>query len=128
MDSKALFIFLFATIMFTYSSSNEFSGPGLDGPSLGPILDCLAAISENVRSCSNEIVAYFTGGTVDISPPCCDAITLIIAQCGPAVLLVFGPGPEHADFLSGYCGAIDSFYAARGPVPGPIGQPLPAVN
>lgn len=45
----------------------------LDQADEGSILDCWNALGE-IKSCTNEIVAYFTIGTIDIDLPCCQAI------------------------------------------------------
>lgn len=128
MGLKAIFLFLTITshvIMLIYSS-REYPGSGPDGSPQGPALDCFAAISE-IRSCSNEIVAYLANGTLDISPPCCEAIDMITHRCWPAVLGVFGFGPDQTDILRGFCDAATDSYAVFGPDPNPVGQPLPAV-
>ncbi|KAL8477751.1 hypothetical protein ACS0TY_029886 [Phlomoides rotata] len=125
-------IFFFFSFLLTItshtSSAQEFPGSVLEDPGQGPALDCFAAISE-IRSCSNEIVAYFANGTIDISPPCCEAIDTITHRCWSAVLGVFGFGSDQADILRGYCDAAVSSYTVfgPGPSPSPIGQPLPAV-
>ncbi|KAL2240171.1 egg cell-secreted protein 1.4-like [Sesamum indicum] len=89
----------------------------------GSALDCLTALYK-IRSCSNEIIAYFSNGTIDITPPCCQAITLITHSCWPAVLSILGYSPDQASILRGYCDAVASEVAQFGPVPSPLGQPL----
>ncbi|KAL0378396.1 UNVERIFIED_CONTAM: hypothetical protein Sradi_3145100 [Sesamum radiatum] len=88
-----------------------------------PALDCLTALYK-IRSCYNEIIAYFANGTIDITLPCCQAITLITHSCWPAVLSARGYSADQASILRGYCDAVASEVARFGPVPSPLGQPL----
>ncbi|KAI3451043.1 hypothetical protein Pfo_007708 [Paulownia fortunei] len=132
-----LFLVTITCFMSSYSSAREFpfpplipgfnlTGPG--GPEVeGKALDCWTALNK-IRSCSNEIVAYFANGTIDITPPCCEAITLITHSCWPAVLSALGYTLDQTYILRGYCDAIAPFAKGFGPVPSPLGQPLPAVN
>lgn len=100
----------------TYES-REFLGPVLESTGL----DCWTALYK-IRSCSNEIVAYFVEGSVDITPPCCESIALITHHCWPAVLGVLGYSPAQTDVLRGYCDAVaSSADVGFGPAPGPLG-------
>lgn len=58
-----------------------------------------------LKSCSNEIVLYFTNGEADIGPDCCCAITVITHNCWPAMLTSLGFTPEEGHYLRGYCDA-----------------------
>ncbi|KAL0378398.1 UNVERIFIED_CONTAM: hypothetical protein Sradi_3145300 [Sesamum radiatum] len=87
-----------------------------------PALDCLTALYK-IRSCSNEIIAYFANGTIDITPPCCQAITLITHSCSACAERP-RLQPDQASILRGYCAAVASEFARFGPVPSPLGQPL----
>lgn len=137
MALKCVFFLLTITSFMSSYSSREFpfpplfpglnlTGPG--GPEVeGQALDCWTALYK-IRSCSNEIIAYFTNGTIDITPPCCEAVALITHHCWPAVLGALGYSPDQTNILRGYCDATASFVAGFGPVSSPVGQPLPAVN
>ncbi|KAH6833759.1 hypothetical protein C2S53_009768 [Perilla frutescens var. hirtella] len=103
--------------------SREFPRPELESTGL----DCWTALYK-IRSCSNEIVAYFAVGSIDITPPCCEAIALITHHCWPAVLGVLGYGPNQTDVLRGYCDATASSAVGFGPAPSPLGLILPAVD
>ncbi|PIN26845.1 hypothetical protein CDL12_00389 [Handroanthus impetiginosus] len=112
-------------------SAREIPFPGLHNlirpgiPDLeSPALDCWTALYE-IISCTNEIVAYFSNGAIDITPPCCWAITVITHNCWPAMLSVLGYSPDQANILRGYCDAVASEVAEFGPVPSHVGQPLP---
>uniref|UniRef100_A0A5B6YWE7 Putative egg cell-secreted protein 1.4 n=1 Tax=Davidia involucrata TaxID=16924 RepID=A0A5B6YWE7_DAVIN len=78
----------------------------------GGLVDCWNALTE-LKSCSNEIVAYFTSGQTDIGPACCQAIRMITHHCWPAMLTSLGFTAEEGDILRGYCDA------ASGPAPTP---------
>ncbi|KAL1536656.1 egg cell-secreted protein 1.2-like [Salvia divinorum] len=120
-----LALFLISIILIIpHLESREYPGPQLE-ESTG--LDCWTALYK-IRSCSNEIVAYFASGAIDITPPCCEAIALITHQCWPAVLGVLGYGQDQADVLRGYCDAIDSYTAVSGPAQPPLGLSLVPVN
>lgn len=99
--------------------SREFPRPELESTGL----DCWTALSK-IRLCSKEIVAYFANGTIDITPPCCEAVALITHHCWPEVLGMLGYGPDQAHVLRGYCDALASSVAVSGPSPGPLGMSL----
>lgn len=125
-------LFTFSLLIMSTHSTREFPFqpliPGLNstGPG-GEALDCLTALYR-IKSCSNEILAYFAKGAIDITPPCCEAITLITHQCWPAVLSTIGYGPNQVYILRGYCDAAASYAPVFGPVLSPVGQPLSPVN
>ncbi|MED6107497.1 hypothetical protein PIB30_014594 [Stylosanthes scabra] len=74
----------------------------------GEHADCLKSLVE-LRSCSNEILHYFTNGGVDlISYHCCCAISVITHNCWPALLNSLGITPQQAHYLRGYCDASAS--------------------
>ncbi|KAL1326856.1 hypothetical protein HN51_036980 [Arachis hypogaea] len=80
--------------------------------------DCLKSLVE-LRSCSNEILLYFSnGGVTHISYKCCSAITLITHNCWPALLTSLGITPQEAHYLRGYCDASASS-PAFAPSPSP---------
>ncbi|KAL2551496.1 Egg cell-secreted protein 1.4 [Forsythia ovata] len=85
----------------------------------GNTLDCWTALTE-IRLCSNEIIAYFMNGAIDISTTCCQAISLITHQCWPAMLSTLGFTPDETFILRGYCDASGSSSAKTGPVPSPL--------
>ncbi|KAK4394398.1 Egg cell-secreted protein 1.4 [Sesamum angolense] len=128
MDAKGFLFLLTITTTLIMSSFQArelpFPPDHNSTPELqGPALDCLIALYK-IRSCSNEIIAYFANGTIDITPPCCQAITLITHSCWPAVLSALGYSPDQASILRGYCDAVASEVARFGPVPSPLGQPF----
>ncbi|KAK4417357.1 Egg cell-secreted protein 1.4 [Sesamum alatum] len=132
MSAKGFLFFLTITSTLIMSSfpARDFPFPPAPDDHHNPIpelegqaLDCLTALYK-IRSCSNEIIAYFANGTIDITPPCCQAITLITHSCWPAVLSALGYTPDQANILRGYCDAVASEVARFGPVPSPLGQPF----
>ncbi|KAL6576076.1 hypothetical protein OROHE_000547 [Orobanche hederae] len=137
--TKCLFFLLTITsLMVRISSSRETPFlpliPGLNpiGTHHGPevkdkALDCFSALYK-IRSCSNEIVDYFSKGSIDISRACCEAITLITHHCWPAVLDTLGYGTDQISILRGYCDAVAPDGGILGPVASPYGQPSPIVN
>ncbi|KAK2994540.1 hypothetical protein RJ640_012539 [Escallonia rubra] len=82
----------------------------------GTIGNCLNALTE-IKSCTNEIVVFFTNGTADIGAPCCKAIGTMTRQCWPAMLTALGFTADECNILRGYCDAS--------PAPSPSVQPLP---
>ncbi|KAL3626337.1 hypothetical protein CASFOL_029886 [Castilleja foliolosa] len=143
--SKCIFFLLIVTsFMARFSSTRELPFipliPGLNpiGLDHGPqvkddALDCFSALYK-IKSCSNEIVDYFSKGSIDITRPCCEAITLITHHCWPALLSTLGYGPDQIGILRGYCDAVapDGVFgpipSPFGPVPSPFGLPLDVVN
>ncbi|XP_073291116.1 egg cell-secreted protein 1.3-like [Primulina huaijiensis] len=107
-------------------ASFSFSG-GLEVA--GNTMDCLNALYK-IRSCSDDIFAYFANGSIDISRQCCQAITLITHQCWPALLSTLGITLDQAYILRGYCdaSASASTTASFAPFSSPVGQPMPAVQ
>ncbi|VFQ96069.1 unnamed protein product [Cuscuta campestris] len=83
---------------------HDFPAAGGRLESGGSSPGCWDALWE-IKSCMNEIEAYFINGTIDIGPPCCQAITTITRHCWPAVLAGVGVTPEESDILRGYCDA-----------------------
>lgn len=73
----------------------------------GGEVDCWGSMWE-LRSCSNEIVAFFINGEADIGPDCCDAISVITRNCWPAMLTSLGFSAEEGYVLQGYCDAAAS--------------------
>ncbi|KAF3613225.1 putative egg cell-secreted protein 1.1-like, partial [Capsicum annuum] len=63
--------------------------PRLDESNQGSILECFNAFGE-IKSCTNEIIAYFTIGTIDTDLPCCQAISVITHHCWPSMLTTLG--------------------------------------
>lgn len=113
-SNVAFLVLAIASLAFIPAhESREFPVPVLESTGL----DCWTALYK-IRSCSNEIVAYFVDGSIDIDPPCCESIALITHHCWPAVLGVLGYGPDQTDILRGYCDAVAS---SVGPAPGPLG-------
>ncbi|GFP95355.1 egg cell-secreted protein 1.3 [Phtheirospermum japonicum] len=146
MATECLFFLLTVTaLMARFSSSQELPFvPLITG--LNPIglnhgrevkeeaLDCFSALYK-IKSCSKEIVAYFSEGSIDITQPCCEAITLITHRCWPALLSTLGYGQDQIGILRGYCDAVAPDGGGFGPipspfrpVPSPFGLPLPVVN
>lgn len=103
----------------------------LDQADEGSILECWNALGE-IKSCTNEIVAYFTIGTIDIDLPCCQAISVITHHCWPAMLSTLGFTPEQTNILRGYCDASNSatsnVSSSSSPAPSPLVLPLDIKN
>ncbi|PHU00447.1 hypothetical protein BC332_30234 [Capsicum chinense] len=94
--------------------------PRLDESNQGSILECFNAFGE-IKSCTNEIIAYFTIGTIDIDLPCCQAISVITHHCWPGMLTTLGFTLEQTNILRGYCDAtIHSVSSNYGPAPSPL--------
>ncbi|KAK4356203.1 hypothetical protein RND71_025174 [Anisodus tanguticus] len=97
----------------------------LDEANQGSIMECWNALAE-IKSCTNEIVAYFTIGTIDIDFPCCQAISVITYHCWPSMLSTLGFTPEETNILRGYCDAAASgttnnnVSSNSGPAPSPL--------
>lgn len=70
----------------------------------GDQVDCWSSLLE-LRSCSNEIVLFFTNGVANIGPDCCRAISVITRSCWPAMLTSLGFTVEEGYVLRGYCDA-----------------------
>ncbi|KAK2998932.1 hypothetical protein RJ639_023871 [Escallonia herrerae] len=85
----------------------------------GTIGNCLNALTE-IKSCTNEIVVFFTNGTADIGAPCCKAIGIMTHQCWPAMLTALGFTADECNILRGYCDA-----SSASPAPSPSVQPPP---
>ena len=86
----------------------------------GTLANCWNAIAE-IKSCGNEITAYFNNGTIDIGVPCCQAIKMITLHCWPSMLSVLGITPDQCNILVGYCDAS----AAAAPAPS---SSMPVIN
>ncbi|XP_027076855.2 egg cell-secreted protein 1.2 [Coffea arabica] len=81
----------------------------------GSVLECWNALSE-IKSCTDEIAAYFTNGTTDIGPGCCHAIIVITHNCWPTILSALGFSADQTYILRGYCDAsLSSFGPAQAP-------------
>ncbi|XP_060182857.1 egg cell-secreted protein 1.4-like [Lycium barbarum] len=118
----------FFLIMLTGSITNAReipTVPRLDEANQGNIMECWNALAE-IKSCTNEIVAYFTIGTIDIDLPCCQAISVITHHCWPSMLSTLGFTPEETNMLRGYCDASASgatnnnVSSSSGPAPSPL--------
>lgn len=81
----------------------------------GTLGNCWSAVAE-IKSCGNEISAYFKNGAIDIGLPCCQAIKMITQNCWPAMLTALGITPDQSNILVGYCDAS----AAAIPSPSPV--------
>lgn len=73
---------------------------------------CLNFLME-LKSCSNEIVLFFTNGTTtttqaDIGPNCCCAITAITHNCWLGIITSLGFTPQDGHYLRDYCDASAS--------------------
>ncbi|XP_019237024.1 PREDICTED: egg cell-secreted protein 1.4-like [Nicotiana attenuata] len=105
----------------------------LDQVDEGSILECWNAHGE-IKSCTNEIVAYFTIGKIDIDLPCCQAISVITHHCWPTMLSTLGFTPEQTNILRGYCDASKSATtnvssnSTPAPSPSPLVLPLDIKN
>ncbi|CAN4114166.1 unnamed protein product [Withania somnifera] len=90
----------------------------------GSILECWNAFGE-IKSCTNEIIAYFTIGTIDIDLPCCQAISVITHHCWPSMLTTLGFTLEETNILRGYCDAAHHNDSSNnsGPAPSPLVLP-----
>ncbi|TMW84460.1 hypothetical protein EJD97_025168 [Solanum chilense] len=129
----ALNCYTFFLIMLTYSTITNLSHvhssrdiPRHDeSTTQGSIMDCFNALAE-IKSCTNEIVAYFTIGTIDIDLPCCQAIFVITHHCWPSMLTTLGFTLEETNMLRGYCDATHHNVVSRnnfGPAPSPLVLP-----
>ncbi|WMV53849.1 hypothetical protein MTR67_047234 [Solanum verrucosum] len=90
----------------------------------GSIMECFSAFAE-IKSCTNEIIAYFTIGTIDIDLPCCQAIFVITHHCWPSMLTTLGFTLEETNMLRGYCDATHHNVSPNnfGPAPSPLVLP-----
>uniref|UniRef100_A0A7N0T8X4 Prolamin-like domain-containing protein n=1 Tax=Kalanchoe fedtschenkoi TaxID=63787 RepID=A0A7N0T8X4_KALFE len=68
----------------------------------GGITQCWNALLQ-LRSCSNEVIAFFLNGHTDLGADCCKAITIITRDCWPAMLSSLGFTAEEGNVLRGYC-------------------------
>ncbi|CAK9161235.1 unnamed protein product [Ilex paraguariensis] len=125
MALKWAFLLLTITCFIANSTSARELLPGQQGFDLkarpeanGNLVECLSALKE-IKSCSDEIVIFFTNGTTDIGPPCCQAVKMITHQCWPAMLTALGFTQDECYILRGYCDA------ASGPAPS-LSLQLPA--
>ncbi|OVA08123.1 Prolamin-like domain [Macleaya cordata] len=90
----------------------------------GGLVECWNALLE-LRSCTNEIIAFFLDGEQTyIGIDCCKAIRIITRQCWPSMLTSLGFTAEEGDILSGYC---DASSPSAPPSPSPITS-LPPVQ
>lgn len=81
----------------------------------GTLGNCWNAIAE-IKSCANEISAYFKNGAIDIGLPCCQAIKMITQHCWPAMLTALGITPDQSNILVGYCDASVAVVPSPSPV------------
>ncbi|KAM7529148.1 hypothetical protein LguiB_032558 [Lonicera macranthoides] len=85
----------------------------------GAPTDCWDALTE-IKSCTNEIVDFFTNGTNELGAPCCNAIKIIAQNCWPTLLTTaLGFTADEYNVLFGYCDK-----AASGLAPSPLVHPL----
>ncbi|KAJ1412922.1 Prolamin-like domain [Sesbania bispinosa] len=87
----------------------------------GDLISCWKNLIE-LKSCSNEIVQFFTNGEPDIGPNCCCAITMITHNCWPAMITSLGFTAQEGHYLRGYCDASASSPALA---PATDGAPIP---
>ncbi|XP_027343120.1 egg cell-secreted protein 1.4-like [Abrus precatorius] len=87
------------------------------------LVDCWSHLIE-LKSCSNEILHFFTNGQADIGPNCCCAITVITHKCWPAILISLGITAHEAHYLRAYCDAATSS-PAPAPAPAADGEETP---
>ncbi|CAA0839206.1 Egg cell-secreted protein 1.4 [Striga hermonthica] len=144
MDTKSLvFLLTITSLTARLSSYRDFPFPSSNpiGPTRSPEIegetpDCFAALYK-IKSCSNEILNYFATGSIDITRPCCEAITIITHNCWPTVLGMLGYGPDQIYALRGYCDAVAHEERGFEPTSSPFGighvlspyaQPSPADN
>ncbi|KAM3200672.1 egg cell-secreted protein 1.2-like [Capsicum annuum] len=99
----------------------------LDEANQGSIVECFNAFGE-IKSCSNEIIAYFTIGTIDVDLPCCQAISVITHHCWPSMLTSLGFTLEQTNILRGYCDATHNVSSNYGPAPSPSPLVLPNLD
>ncbi|KAL7144134.1 hypothetical protein ABFS83_08G238300 [Erythranthe nasuta] len=86
---------------------------------------CLTALYK-IKSCTKEILEYFATGAIDISPPCCEAISVITHKCWPSFLGTLGFSQDQTYILRGYCDAVAAaaYTTTRsGSVPSPVVGP-----
>lgn len=81
----------------------------------GTLGNCWNTIAE-IKSCTNEISAYFKNGAIDIGLPCCQAIKIITQHCWPAMLTALRITPDQTNILVGYCDASVSVIPSPSPV------------
>ncbi|CAK7350299.1 unnamed protein product [Dovyalis caffra] len=92
----------------------------------GSLVECFDALME-IKSCTNEIVLYFTNGQADdIGPDCCRAIHTITHKCWPAMFTSLGFTDEEGNILRGYCDAFPSSSTLISPASAP--SPLAPVS
>ncbi|KAL9662914.1 hypothetical protein QQ045_027749 [Rhodiola kirilowii] len=117
--SPFLFIFAaFLTVTSVSATTNHIIQPSTFDLAArleesGGITECWNALLQ-LRSCSNELIAFFLNGHADISSDCCNAITTITHRCWPAMLSSLGFTAEEGHVLSGYC---DGSISDHGPTP-----------
>ncbi|MED6199472.1 hypothetical protein PIB30_076232 [Stylosanthes scabra] len=105
---ERILLMVLSLILCGTTSSSEVAIIRNEGGGAGEHADCLKSLVE-LRSCSNEILHYFTNGGVDlISYHCCCAINVIAHNCWPALLISLGITLQQAHYLCGYCDASAS--------------------
>ncbi|MED6186796.1 hypothetical protein PIB30_070204 [Stylosanthes scabra] len=105
---EEILLMVLSLVLCGTASSSEVAIMRNEGGGVGEHADCLKSLVE-LRSCSNEILHYFTNGGVDlISYHCCCAISVITHNCWPALLTSLGITPQQAHYLRGYCDAFAS--------------------
>ncbi|KAL8047304.1 hypothetical protein ABFX02_08G231800 [Erythranthe guttata] len=134
-NGVVFFLTLTSLTLSSYSAGREtpIQPPtNSDEPGWGPLgingsgpLDCLTALYK-IKSCTKEILEYFATGAIDISPPCCEAISVITHKCWPSFLGTLGFSQDQTYILRGYCDAVAAaaYTTTRsGSVPSPVVGP-----
>ncbi|KAL9156134.1 hypothetical protein ABFS82_09G053000 [Erythranthe guttata] len=133
-NGVVFFLTLTSLTLSSYSAGREtpIQPPtNADEPGWGPLgingsgpLDCLTALYK-IKSCTKEILEYFATGAIDISPPCCEAISVITHKCWPSFLGTLGFSQDQTYILRGYCDAIAAaaYTTMSGSIPSPVVGP-----
>ncbi|KAM7275733.1 hypothetical protein ACFE04_017599 [Oxalis oulophora] len=87
-----------------FADDNVYMGmpSELEAAGEGGLVECGNALLE-LKSCTNEIIVFFTIGQANIGTECCNAIETITRNCWPAMLTSIGVTVEQGNYLRGYC-------------------------
>ncbi|EPS71237.1 hypothetical protein M569_03529 [Genlisea aurea] len=115
--------FIAIVIPFLLISTSGSEIPGR----ISGVMDCFNALYR-IRSCSREISEYFAKGSLDLTPSCCGAISVVTRECLllPDMLTALGYTSDQAYVLRGYCDADRRYESTGGLSPEASPAPTPA--